>query len=317
MLEGKLAVLRANRTQKDDKSSEGQAVTTAADDLKASGARDSKVDAQQSIKPADAQAAGIIIGDHPVKSEPADPPEHEGAAFSEKSAHVDVSGLKKEEKPDGLNTVSLSRDSEQTAGIKSNAAANQARPLERTDNVPSANKNVPPILEDGLDVKNMIVESAFGDQPGNETNNDLDFAMEFSNGGENAQALMGDDPFAIETSNITATSVPAATTDDIDSLLPGLESFANAADDFSMADLQPTSISNQIPATAAPKAVAATTTMADVPNDLLPPQSNFDDMFFDSGEFTMDQGGGAGDAGDDVFGEIGDFDESWFKTDGS
>jgi len=157
-------------------------------------------------------------------------------------------------------------------------------------------------------VKDLDFDSMFDDTAGDGGKDEMDFDMDFPTHAGNSEALLIDDSFAVNAIGGKA----SGPIEDIDSLLPGLESFANATDDFAMVNIGTTSASAESTVTAVPTAAKS----AEAPPDLLPPESNFDDMFFGSVDFPMGEGNGGGN-GDDDFGELGDFDESWFKTDGA
>ena len=166
-----------------------------------------------------------------------------------------------------------------------------------------------------VNIKDIDFDSMFDDTVGDGSNDNIDFDMDFPTHVANSEALLGDDPFGTNVSRGNVLNIPAGTTEDIDSLLPGLESFANATDDFAVVNIGTISASAESAMKAAPTSKSAAKG-ADAPPDLLPPESNFDDMFFGSVDFALEEGNGGGDGGDD-FGELGDFDESWFKTDGT
>ena len=155
-------------------------------------------------------------------------------------------------------------------------------------------------------------ESMFNDleQPSNA--NSLDFDLGFST----SQDLLNDSVFenidmtnTEESANLNATSA-----EDINTLLPGLESYVNDGGDFSMIELPMTTMPE---VTTGPVATSAGTEVATMGTsnapgggqgmDVVPTESNFDDLF-GSGDWAGD-----GDMGD---GAMVDFDEDWFKTDG-
>lgn len=160
-------------------------------------------------------------------------------------------------------------------------------------------------------------ESMFTDleNPSNPTS--LDFDLSFPSTGPDLLNDTAFDNIVDSTSNDNQSlNLPPATAEDIDSLLPGLDSYVHNGGDFSMLDMN-------IPATTTvpdvSTAAADTTVPALAPNitsegeqghqmDSAPMESSFDDLFGGSGDWGMDDDMGGG--------TMGDFDESWFKTDG-
>lgn len=152
----------------------------------------------------------------------------------------------------------------------------------------------------------------------------LDFDLNFSNATDGNIAL-AENPFGDIT---TTTDFTNTSNEDINSLLPGLESYVNddvgagGSDDFSTADLPP--ITATIPTAEAPPTTGAVN-LQDIRFDLTesetaagarlgaddslmemdpgPVESTFDDMF------NMGLGDGMGE--DDYVGELGDFDAAW------
>ncbi|KAI9698816.1 MAG: hypothetical protein M1836_003926 [Candelina mexicana] len=156
-------------------------------------------------------------------------------------------------------------------------------------------------------LKDMNFESMFADLDGggSEMNYDLDFSV--AGGGD--QNVLGDDPFPSTIGGNENSS------ENINSLLPGLENYANnAGDDFGMLDNPTTSgpadtlelneqSSHQLPATTA------------APTEVLPSESNFDDLF-SSGDLIMDDENE--EAGDGTLGGGNEFlDDAFFNMDGT
>ena len=185
---------------------------------------------------------------------------------------------------------------------------------EDAPNLTSAEVRPPEETQASVNIKDLDFDSMFDDTVGDGDNDEINFDLDFPNHTVNSEALLSDDPLGANISGKGST-IPTLPIEDIDSLLPGLESFANATDDFAMVNIGTTSASADSAVKAIPTSRPAVKG-ADAPPDLLPPESNFDDMFFGSVDFPMEEGNG-GATGDDDFGELGDFDESWFKTDGT
>ncbi len=313
-MEHDLALLETHQAKREQEASTEERLGSADSDAKPSGhthhVGDQVTEAVQTSRE-DTDAVDVIMTDHPVKSEVTD---HQVGTTSESALKAETPAIKEEQPPDPQPTNQSDLLNDLPAGNNEDFAQVQPGTADAAEK--AVNVEVPLLDEtEGLsDAKDINFESMFDDAVGNGNNDEIDFGLDFSNDAGNAQALLDDDPFSTGVSIGDVPAVAAATTEDIDSLLPGLESFANATGDFSMIDMPPASATVEAAVTTAPDTRPATTT-ADVPTDLLPPESNFDDMFFDSADFTMGDGNGGGSGGDDVFGEIGDFDESWFKTD--
>lgn len=262
------------------------------------------------------EAQDVSMIDRPVKAEMIEQAEQPRKTDFDISTKAEPFSLKEEQDleppPQGQPPPTTSPQ----APISATGPGNLSRAAEGS--VPDKDSKAPLSEEQPLSasIRDVNFESMFDDTAGGGNESDIDFDLGFPKYTANAQALIDDNPFGTETSNVDVSNMPAATTEeDIDSLLPGLESFANAADDFAMMEMPPASTSAE-DGTATTRTTLPATSTADVPPDLLPPESNFDDMFFDSADFTMDDGNGGGHDGDEAFGEIGDFDDSWFKTDG-
>jgi len=113
--------------------------------------------------------------------------------------------------------------------------------------------------------------------------------------------------------NFKVDSVPdgAAGNTDLNSLLPGLESYANATnDDFTMV-FPPTTGMNSDGAGNISKPTQSIFDGMDMSNDLPAQETNFDDLFLDGGD--LGNAGNADDFINDGFGEIGEFDETLFN----
>ena len=135
---------------------------------------------------------------------------------------------------------------------------------------------------------------------------------------------LGDSAFPdISMSNADIASVVPNSNEDINSLLPGLENFVNAG-----ADASATNAASAAPAAPLPEASQVTTTVdvnitaatTQAPIEAALADSSFDD-FFNSADLGITDGADTGTGtgtGDDLvlgddFGDIGAFDEDWFK----
>ncbi|MCJ1363824.1 hypothetical protein MMC16_002933 [Acarospora aff. strigata] len=315
-MERDLATLQAHHAKRDEEASSGQTISVAEADVKLPlKSQESTPHQVPSIKipKEDREAVDVVMTDDPVKVEVLGA-EQEGAKMLDTPFKVESLAIEDKGSLDPPPQVQLAPVNAAVSKDDTNATPTQTGAVEEAGN--GINADIP-VAESELSagMKDVNFESMFDDAAGDGTNDEIGFGMDFPSGPGNAQALIDNDPFGPNDSNREAPTIPTATDEDIDSLLPGLESFAHAADDFAMGHLDTASTSVENAVTTDSISMPMTTT-ADVPPDLLPPESNFDDMFFDSANFTMEEGNGGETGGDDVFGEIGDFDESWFKTDG-
>ena len=178
------------------------------------------------------------------------------------------------------------------------------------NNEPSSAMHIPTTAE----LQDADFESMFNDVEGADADNDINFDLDFSTDANMGQDLINDNAFGdITNPNNTLIDLNAASNEDINTLLPGLENYVHDGEDFPMLDIPP---ATTLPATAMlPQATkAGNINVAEAVADAAPVESNFDDMFFGSGDLMMG-GAGDGDMGDDGIGDFGDFDEAWFKTD--
>lgn len=149
-----------------------------------------------------------------------------------------------------------------------------------------------------------------------------EFDLDLSNGQDLLNDSLFEDLGAPSNNENPDLNANATSTEDINTLLPGLENYVNDNGDFSMIDLPvggtmaqdaampngtTTAAEAQGTTTAAAEATVATDGMTATQALEMPMESNFDDLF-GSGEW-----GDSGEMGD---GAMVDFDEDWFKTDG-
>lgn len=157
------------------------------------------------------------------------------------------------------------------------------------------------------DFEDVNFESMFNDSGTAGDNDQMDLDLGFTNDTNTAQDFLNDSAFDDMTmSNDDVKNLNTTSNEDLNTLLPGLENYVNAGDDFSLTGI-PESNSIALPN---PTGVTGTTGPAGtVPVEQAPIESNFDD-FFASGNYV--DGGGDEDMGGD--GAFGDFDDSWFGT---
>ncbi len=154
-------------------------------------------------------------------------------------------------------------------------------------------------------------ESMFNDTDLTGGDDAMDFGLDFSSVGNLNQGVLNDSGYAtVEMSNTDISNLGATTSEDINTLLPGLENFVNADTDFSNINIPVTSTMPETSQAALPGNVSAPAQVAAPP---LAADSNLDDIF-GSTVFSIDGTGDDG-MGADNFGNLEDFDEDWFKTD--
>ena len=165
-----------------------------------------------------------------------------------------------------------------------------------------------PLDSSGAD---LDFESMFNDTDLTGGDDTLNFGLDFSTDGNLNQDVLNDNAFEnIEMNNADISNLGAATSEDINTLLPGLENYVNAGTDFSninipgASTLPETSQAAPVGTTGAPAQISVQPAVAD---------SSLDDIF-GSGDFSMDGIGDDG-MGGGTFGDLEDFDEDWFKTD--
>ena len=154
-------------------------------------------------------------------------------------------------------------------------------------------------------------ESMFNDTELTAGDDALNFGLDFSSDGNLNQDVLNDSAFAnIEMSNAGMSSLGVTTNEDINTLLPDLESCVNAGTDFSNINIP---VASTLPETSqgAPMGTAGAPIQASAPPVVA--ESSLDDLF-GSADFSMDGTGDDG-MGAGTFGDLEDFDEDWFKTD--
>lgn len=318
-MESDLAMLQSQRAKHEQEASVGRIVTSAAPSknlLQQSEQIGTDTVTADELMGDDVKAAEAIMADPPFKVEAPGSLDQQSKMTSDISpkAESPTQREKQNSNPPPEAKPAPIRDSTTTSD--DNAPEKQAGMEGEPENTTSIDVPTPDKTQASGNIKDLDFDSMFDDTVGDGGGNvEMDFDMDFPTHAGNSEALLIDDPFAANGIRGKTSALPAGPIEDIDSLLPGLESFANATDDFTMVDIRSTSASagsavNMVP-TSRP-----TVKSADGPPDLLPPGSNFDDMFFGSVDFPMEEGNGGGN-GDDDFGELGDFDESWFRTDGT
>ena len=208
----------------------------------------------------------------------------------------------------------MPQDAEQSAGLAITMPADSTVEVaEPSKNLEKKIDEATPAAEMPLDssAADLDFESMFNDTVLTGDDNAMDFGLDFSSDANLNQDVLNDSAFAnIEMTNADMSNLGATTSEDINTLLPGLENYVNAGTDFSNITIPSAST---LPATS--QVTSAGILGASIQNSAPPiaADSSLDDIF-DSGDFSM---GGTGDdgMGDGTFGDLEDFDEDWFKTD--
>ena len=153
-------------------------------------------------------------------------------------------------------------------------------------------------------------ESMFNDTDLTGADNTMNFGLDFPSDGNLNQDVLNDSAFEnIEMSNADISSLGATTSEDINTLLPGLENYVNAGTDFSNINIP---ILPTLPETSQGTNAGNVSATAQDSTQPAAAESSFDDIF-GSGDYSM---GGTGDdgLGAGTLGDFEDFDEDWFKT---
>ena len=170
-----------------------------------------------------------------------------------------------------------------------------------------------PVAEVPLDssAADLDFESMFNDTDLTGGDDAMNFGLDFASDGNHNQDVLNDSTFAnIEISNADMSNLGATTSEDINTLLPGLESYVNAGADFSNINIP---VASTLPETSQVPPVGTVGAPAQVSIPPVVADSSLDDLF-GSGDFSMDGTGDDG-LGTGTFGDLEDFDEDWFKTD--
>ena len=160
------------------------------------------------------------------------------------------------------------------------------------------------------DFQDVNFESMFNNDEEANGNDQMDFDLDFATDTNTAEDFLNHSAFENITMSNEEVKNLNTSNEDINALLPGLENFVNAGDEFSLTDI-PASNSAVLHETNNGSGTTNPATSAIVaPVEQAPIESNFDD-FFASGNY-MDEGGDDDMGGD---GRVGDFDDAWFATD--
>jgi hypothetical protein len=178
--------------------------------------------------------------------------------------------------------------------------------------------------KDPNDISDVGLDSLFGDAG---ATGDLDF--DFSSLTNDASSALVNNPLGEQAGNPPESGAlgdAAPSQGDLDSLLPGLEGLVGAGDGATAdaeADLSALGMgeAGTAPSAMGQSGADANPTMQQGSNNAasgheseMPDASSFEAMYFISDDLNMGEGGL--EANDDMaMGELGDFDDDWFKTD--
>lgn len=224
-------------------------------------------------------------------------------AEAPKNTDVDSNNITKD--PD------MPQDAENTMGLAIIIAQDSiAEAIEQPKSPEKKNSGATPAAEAPPDstAVDLDFESMFNDTDLTGGGDEIDFGLDFASDGNLNQAVLNDSTFeGIEMSNPDMSSLGATTSEDINTLLPGLENYVNAGTDFSNINVP---IASTLPENlqVAPIGTAAAPTQTSTQPVIA--DSSLDDIF-GSGDFSMD---GIGDDGMGGVGDLEDFDEDWFNN---
>ena len=170
-------------------------------------------------------------------------------------------------------------------------------------------------LPNAVDMEDANFESMFTDEGmGTDANINLE-DFDFPAGSEINQNFVDGSAFELLDTSPTGTTAKVNSNEDINSLLPGLDKFAEG--DFSLIDFAPTTTVPDNTSLYGQSTSAAPTSMAPQPINDPPYDTSFDDMF-DSGDFSAGAGGDGEMGSYENIGDFGDFDDdAWLNMAGS
>ena len=204
----------------------------------------------------------------------------------------------------------MPHDAENSMGLAITVAQDSTETIEPPKSPGKKPSGATPGAEAPLDAADLDFESMFNDTDLTGGDNTMNFGLDFSSDGNLNQDVLNDSAFEnIEMSNVDISNLGATTSEDINTLLPGLENYVNAGTDFSNINIP---ILSTLPDTSQRANAGNVSATAQVSAQPAAADSSFDDIF-GSGDYSMggteDDGLGAGTLGD-----FEDFDEDWFKS---
>ena len=217
---------------------------------------------------------------------------------------------------DGDNITSdqgMPQDAENSMGLAITMPVDSATETAEPPKSPEKKSSgATPAAEVPLDTgtADLDFESMFNDTDLTGGDDAMDFGLDFSSDANLNQDVLNDSAFAnMEMSNADMPNLGATTSEDINTLLPGLENYVNAGTDFSNINI---SVAPSLPETSQGASVGTVSAPAQVSAPPVDANSSLDDLF-GSGDFSIDGTGDDG-MGTGTFGDLEDFDEEWFKT---
>ena len=195
-----------------------------------------------------------------------------------------------------------------TAAVQSLDAMQEHDPPKTDAATLQAPAQAEPSITTALD--EMDFDSMFPDITTGGDASGLDLGLDFSaNTNIDSDMLGNQDPFSLGDASIgaleTETLKELVNNDDMNTLLPGLESYANAVDDITLIDLPLANPSTEVNPTGITMTSPGKQGLEPslVSNNLMPQESTvFDDLFFGSTDLNLEEGAGAGEFDDALFG---------------
>ncbi|KAL9127885.1 MAG: hypothetical protein Q9217_003321 [Psora testacea] len=160
---------------------------------------------------------------------------------------------------------------------------------------------------------NFDFDSMFNDAELVASDDPMNFDLDFSASGNETQQLLGDTAIeGITMSNKDIANALPTTSEDLNSLLPGLENYVNATNDAATNNAAARTMTMPEANQAAGADTTGATTQA--ATELAPAESNFDN-FFNPADFNVPEGiGSTGEVvGDGNFEGFEEFNDDWFK----
>ena len=218
---------------------------------------------------------------------------------------------------DGDNNVTgvqgMPQDAESSMGLAITMPVDSATETAGAPKSPEKKSSgATPAAEVPLDTgtADLDFESMFNDTDLTGADDAMNFGLDFSSDENLNQDVLNEGAFAnMEMSSADMPNLGATTSEDINTLLPGLENYVNAGTDFSNINI---SVPPPLPETSQGASVGTVSAPAQVSAAPVDADSSLD-VLFGSGDFAMDGTGDDG-MGTGTFGDLEDFDEEWFKT---
>ncbi|KAL9593941.1 MAG: hypothetical protein Q9219_007307, partial [cf. Caloplaca sp. 3 TL-2023] len=227
----------------------------------------------------------------------------------------------------------LPEDPQQPKGLAITLDQTSDPPTSVPPDVKTEDNAAKPLVEDdgaqqslSDDIQDADFESMFNDPDLPNTANDLTYDFNFSaedtSGNNDLLDTSAFQNISLPNGDTNELSLDPTATEDLTTLLPGLENYVNGSNDFSITNLPDINTdflttdgsSNANQASIVTDAAEAKRLGQVSAESRAPIESSFEDMFGLDSYMNGTEGDGLGSAGN--MGEVGDFDEDWFKTDG-